>query len=126
MKLDYIDNVNEYGDNIVRLYDFDMSHADKFRQLIQNTIISDNKDLNLSSIDFIQARNCNLTLRIANEDIGMITSDKENFYCDLTTQCYIQMIALLEPFCKRETNGFQWLYDIDTPTDFLFSPGGTW
>ena len=49
MKLDYIDNVNEYGDNIVRLYDFDKSHAEKFRQTIQDTIILNKKDLDLSS-----------------------------------------------------------------------------
>ncbi len=126
MKLDYIDNVNEYGDNIVRLYDFNMSQADKFRQIIIDTIISKGTDLNLSSVNFIQTRNCNLTLRIAHEDIGMVTSDNKNFFCDLTIQNYIQMIALLEPFCKRETNGYQWLYDIDSQTDFLFSPAGTW
>lgn len=126
MKLDYIDNVNEYGDNIVRLYDFDMSQADKFRQTIQETIILNKKNLDLSSINFIQIRNCNLILRVANDDIGIVTLDKENFFCDLTIQSYIQMISLLDPFCKKETNGYQWLYDIDSQTDFLFSPGGTW
>jgi hypothetical protein len=32
------------------------------------------------------------------------------------------MAKLLEPFCKKETKGFQYLYDIDNPTDLLFSP----
>ena len=126
MKLDYIDNINEYGDNLVRLYDFDMSQADKLKQIIQNVILSNECNLDLSLLDFIQARNCNLTLRLANEDIGIITTDKINFFCDLTTEGYIKMIELLEPFCKRETNGYQYLYDIDSPTDLLFSPGGTW
>jgi hypothetical protein len=67
MLLDYIDKINEFGDNIVRLYDFDRSQADKFR-----------------------------------------------------------LISLLAPFCKKETKGYQWLYDVDSKTDFLFSPGGTW
>lgn len=126
MTLDYIHKVNEYGDNIVRLYNFDRSQAEKLKKLIADTIISNGTDLNLSLVNFIQPRNCNLILRIAAEDIGIVTSDNENFFCDLTTQSYIQMVSLLEPFCKRETNGYQWLYDIDSQTDFLFSPGGTW
>jgi hypothetical protein len=126
MRLDYIDNVNEYGDNIVRLYEFDKSQAERFRQAIQETIIANKKDLDLSTIDFIQNRNCNLTLRISVEDIGIITTDKETFFCDLTLQGYAKMVSLLNPFCNRETIGYQFLYDVDSSTDFLFSPGGTW
>ena len=37
MQLDYIENINEYGDNIVRLYDFNKAEATKFRQAIQET-----------------------------------------------------------------------------------------
>lgn len=126
MQLDYIDNINEYGDDIVRLYDFDQSQADKFRQAIQDTIITNKKDLDLSFIHFIQKRNCNLTLRVSNEDLGITSTDKENFFCDLTLHEYANMISLLEPFCKKETKGYQFLYDIDSNTDFLFSPAGTW
>ena len=39
MQLDYIDNINAYGDNIVRLYDFDSAQAGKLRQLIQQTLV---------------------------------------------------------------------------------------
>lgn len=126
MKLDYIDNVNEYGDNIVRLYEFDKSQAERFRLAIQETIIEKKKNLDLSTLDFIHNRNCKLTLRISIEDIGIITSDKKTFFCDLTLQGYEIMISLLNPFCNRETIGYQFLYDVDSSTDFLFSPGGTW
>lgn len=126
MQLDYIENVNEFGDHIVRLYDFDMSQAILFREAIQETIISKNTALDLSSLTFVQIRNCNLILRIGKEDTGIIASGKGNFVCDLTAKGYLQMILLLAPFCLKETNGYQWLYDVDSPTDFLFSPGGTW
>ena len=126
MKLDYINKYNEYGDNIVRLYDFDRYEALKFQQLITLNIILDKKQLDLTLVDFIQLRNCGLILRITNEDIGIWTKDRRLFYCDLTIHGYEQMVALLEPFCNKETKGYQWLYDIDSPTDFLFSPGGTW
>ncbi len=126
MKLDFIDNINEYGDNVVRLYEFDKSSAIQFRQLLQDTIITNKQSLNLSEVPFIETRNCNLTLRISDEDTGIISSDNTNFFCDLTLKGYEELIVLLEPFCKKETKGYKFLYDIDTPTDFLFSPAGTW
>ena len=126
MQLDYIDHYNEYDDNIVRLYDFDMAEANKFRQIVQQSILVNMKTLNLASIDFIDARNCNLTLRISEEDEGITTENNVEFYCDLTTNGYRQMIILLEQFCSKETKGYQFLYDIYSHTDFLFSPAGTW
>lgn len=123
MKLDYIDDINEYGDDVVRLFDFDRSESVKFKQLVQGFIDSGKKQLDFATIDFIEPRNCNLVLRISEEDEGIITEDKVNFFCDLTMKGYKQMVSLLEPFCKRETTGFQFLYDIDSPTDFLFAPG---
>jgi len=126
MTLDFIDNINVHGENIVRLYEFDHSQADRFRELLIQVIIINKEQLELSTIDFIQSRNCFLTLRLSNEDTGITTSDKINFFCDLTPEGYERIIALLEPFSKKDTKGYQWLYDIDNPTDFLFSPAGTW
>jgi hypothetical protein len=34
------------------------------------------------------------------------------------------MLELIEPFTKH-AQGYQWLYDLDTPVEFLFSPNGT-
>ncbi len=126
MQLDYIDEINEYGDNIVRLYDFDSTQADKFRQLIQQNLIVNKGPLDLSTIDFIEARNCKLTLRISDEDEGITSSDNKEFFCDLTIAGYEQMISIIEQFCNKETKGYQFLYDVDSQIDFLFSPAGTW
>lgn len=126
MKLDYIENINEYGENVVRLYDFNMAEAIKFKKKIQLEIIKNNEQLSLSDISFIELRNCNLTLRLSEEDLGIISEDNVNFFCDMTHAGYEKMVLLLDPFCKKETKGYQWLYDIDNPIDFLFSPGGTW
>ena len=126
MQLDYIDEINEYGDNIVRLYDFNSSEADKFMKTVHQTLVLNKEPLELTTIDFIAARNCKLTLRISAEDEGITTSNKMQFYCDLTIAGYERMIALLQQFCNKETKGYQFLYDIDSQTDFLFSPAGTW
>lgn len=126
MTLDYINNINTSGEHIVRLYNFNKVQSIQFRELIRQTILMDQQDLDLTSVNFIETRNCTLTLRIADEDIGMVTSNKINFFCDLTLNGYEEMVELLGPFCIKETKGYQWLYEIDNPTDFLFSPGGTW
>ncbi|MBC8046752.1 MAG: hypothetical protein H7Y00_08155 [Fimbriimonadaceae bacterium] len=126
MKLDYLENINEYGENIMRLCDFDKLQAQKFRDIMQQTIIINKKQLDLSSVDFITARNCNLILRIADADEGITSADNKIFYCDMTIKGYEEMISLLEPFCIKETTGYKWLYDIDNLTDFLFSPGDSW
>lgn len=126
MQLDYIHNINNSGEHMIRLYNFNMSQAIKFRNSIQDSILIKKNPLNLSDLEFIEARNCELTLRIADDDIGIISEDTVLFFCDLTLEGFQEMVDLLQPFCVKETKGYQWLYDIDNEIDFLFSPGGTW
>jgi hypothetical protein len=133
MKLEFLDNINDdrkftdvVKDQIIRLYDFDKFQADKFRQRIQETIIEKGETIDLSTMDFIETINCNLTLSLANIDSGITTCDMTNFACDMTIRGYKRMVKLLEPFCIEESMDYQWLYDIETPIEFLFSPKGTW
>jgi hypothetical protein len=126
MTLDYLDKVNDFGDSIVRLSNFDTIQADKFRKTIQQTIIKNKKQLDLATVDFVKAVNCSLTFRIADKDIGITTADRKTFFCDLTIGAYSQMTNLLEPFSSEESSGYQWLYDTNNPIDLLFSPTGTW
>jgi hypothetical protein len=126
MELDYIENVNGLDENVVRLYNFDMAEAIKFRALIKDVIIDKKKRLDLSEVDFITPRNCNLLFGLFNSDEGILTKDNETFFCVLTMESYVNMITLLEPFCKKESRGFQYLYDVDSSTDLLFSPTASW
>ena len=125
MKLDYIGNYNEYGENILRLYNFDKSQAIKFRDLIQEVIVDQQKRLDLSQVEFIEKGDCNLILGIFKTDEGILSDDNKNFICALTLDGFKNMLKILEPFCMKETKGYQYLYEIDNPTDFLFSPAGT-
>ncbi|MDG1147719.1 MAG: hypothetical protein P8N52_05375 [Crocinitomicaceae bacterium] len=126
MKLDYIDELNGFGDNMVRLFDFDMAESILFRDALINFISSDSIYLKLADLEFVEPRNCTLVLFKSNEDEGIISEDDENFFCALTVEKYQNMIQLLAPFCKKETKGYQFLYEVDSLTDFLFSPAGTW
>ena len=60
MELDYIENVNGLGENVVRLYNFKKAEAIQFRTLLKEKIIDKKQKLDLSEVDFITPRNCNL------------------------------------------------------------------
>ena len=125
MKLEYLGVIDEYDDEIIRLYDFDSREAIKFRSVIHSALLDKKHELDLGSVDFITPLNCSLKLRISAEDIGITSADKQHFYCDLTYAGYQQMVELLVPFCE-DSRGYQWLYNLDNPIEFLFSPGGWW
>lgn len=125
MELDYIENVNGLGENVVRLYNFNKAEAIQFRALLQDTIINKKQKLDLSEVDFIAPRNCNLIFGLFKSDEGIITKDNETFFCVLTLSGFKKMLKLLEPFCNKESRSFQYLYDIDNPTDLLFSPSAS-
>lgn len=124
MKLEFLDDVNEYGDQVIRLYNFDKAEAIKFRDAIQNTVINTNSSLDLITLDFIEHMNCKLILHLSETDEGILTMDNKTFFCDLTLDGYKNMVQLIEPFCVKESKSFTMLYDIDTQVDFLFSPYG--
>ena len=122
MELDYIENFNGLDENIVRLYNFKKAEAIQFRDLLIGTVIDKKQKLDLGQVDFITPRNCNLIFGLFTSDEGIMTKDNETFFCVLTLASFKTMVKLLEPFCKKESKGYQYLYDIDTPTDLLFSP----
>ena len=125
MELDYIENVNGLGENVVRLYNFNKAEAIQFRALLKEKIIDKKQKLDLSEVDFITPRNCNLIFGLFKSDEGIITKDNETFFCILTLSGFKNMLKLLEPFCNKESRSFQYLYDIDNPTDLLFSPSAS-
>ena len=125
MELDYIENVNGLGENVVRLYNFNKAEAIQFRTLLKEKIIDKKQKLDLSEVDFITPRNCNLIFGLFKSDEGIITKDNETFFCVLTLSGFKNMLKLLEPFCNKESRSFQYLYDIDNPTDLLFSPSAS-
>ena len=61
--------------------------------IIKTTLIINKTDLELISLDFIEARNCKLTLRLSKEDIGIVEVKNMQFYCDLTYESYLKMVA---------------------------------
>jgi|TARA_B110000238_G_scaffold2633_1_gene2570 hypothetical protein len=126
MELDYIENVNGLDENVIRLYNFDKAEAIQFRALLIETIVEKKQQLDLSQVPFITPRNCNLILGLFKSDEGILSKDQQTFYCVLTLNGFTNMINLITPFCNKESRGYQYLYDIDNPTELLFSPTANW
>ncbi len=123
MKLRFLENINEYDEHAIRLNDFDRGQASMFKQILQDITTQGKIMLELSEYEFIESVNCRLTLRVSENDEGIVTEDFKHFFCDLTIKGYAEMIKLIEPFCQKETDAFQYLYDLDNPIDFIFSAG---
>ena len=125
MKLDYLEDYNGLEENIVRLFDFNKAEAIKFKNILKDTVIDKKQKLDVSQVDFIDTENYNLIFGLFKTDEGILTKDNETFFCVLTIESFRKMIRLLEPFCKKETKSYQYLYDLDTPTDLLFAPNAS-
>jgi hypothetical protein len=123
MKLEFLYQINEFDEHAVRLSDFNSTQARAFRAAVQQVVLKEKKPLDVHALDFIESVNCLFTLRIAEEDLGIEDVVGKHLYCDLTISGYNHMLKLLEPFCNKESKGYEWLYDIDTPIGFLFSAG---
>lgn len=134
MKVEFLDDISDGGrypnadpDKLIRLYAFDSKEASEFRDSIKSVVINEQKSLVMSSLSFVELVDCNLTFRISETDHGISTINNKDFYCDLTLELYKNMVYIMEPFCvPDDKGGYNWLYDLDTPIDLLFSPGGTW
>jgi hypothetical protein len=136
MKLEYLHDLSELeehedmdleSEQLVRLYEFNQAQALQLYETISQTLLNEKRSLHLAELDFMECINCTVTLRIAEEDLGIHTTNNTIFYCDLTLAGYQKMVRLIEPFCGKKSYGYQWLYeDLDNPIDFLFSPRATW
>lgn len=133
MTLEFLDDISDGGKytdvfpkQLIRLYNFDSVETKMLSDQIRTEILEKEKSLDIASLNFIEALNCNLELRLSQTSRGIRSLDDYNFYCDLTKADFEDMLLRIEPFYLDNQNGYQWLYDIDTPIEFLFSPGGTW
>ncbi len=120
MVLDYKENINEFGDNLVRIYGFNKAEATLLRDVIRTEVLENKKELNLGALEFMVTFDFNLIMRLSETDEGVIAENGIN-YCDLTREGYENMLFLIEPYCHKETRTFAYLYDVDSPTDIIFS-----
>jgi hypothetical protein len=69
---------------------------------------------------------CELELRIAKRDQGIIQAGPSRFECVLSDEGWVDIAGLLEPFCATNNSGvYQWLNE-KGKISLLLSYSGSW
>lgn len=129
MKVEHLTNTNpdHPKDSILRVFDFDSSEACKFRDILSKLANGSISEINLSNIPFIMPiGDCCLILKVGSKDKGIINISNNVFECILTKTTWDNAEGLVELFCEGKLTGHQWLYNLTTDIEFLFSPDGGW
>lgn len=130
MKLEFLDDISEGGrykgvvsERLIRLYDFDEVESGQLLQRLNRFNESNEKELDLSVLPFIKPLNCRLTLRLADNDSGVIQAEPGIFSCELTREGFKTMAL----YVAGISDGYNWLCDTSKEDiDLLYSSGGTW
>ena len=130
MKIEYLPKVNpdHPNDGILRIFDFNSSEACQFRDMLAKLADSSSSETDVNSLPFVTSiASCRLGLKVGSKDKGLISLPNNAFECILTRDTWENVQGLVEPFCdENDAVGYQWLYDLDTDIELLFSPDGDW
>ena len=130
MKIEHLTNTNPAHpkDSILRIFDFTSSEACQFRDILSKLADGSISEFDLSGLPFVTSiGGCRLTLKVGSRDKGVIRFSDTAFECILTKLTWENAEAFVEPFCDtKDFSGYQWLYNLDTDIELLFSQGGDW
>jgi hypothetical protein len=129
MKIEYLPDAHYDSpkDSILRVYDFDTEQACQFRDILSKLSKGLISEFDLSDLPFVNSVDgCHLILKVARWDEGIIQITDADFECKLTEINWENAVGLIECFCEGNVTGFQWLYDLCTDIEFLFSADGHW
>ncbi len=126
MKLEHLSSAPTSDDELIRLFNFGPEETSMLIAAIMDWLRDTSPPLDLDKLPFISAANCKLRLIVATHDEGIQAVSPGAYDCRMTLNSFGQMLELMGPFRRDGTTGFQWLYDLDTPIAFLFSPNGSW
>ncbi|WP_431216302.1 hypothetical protein ACQ86N_17730 [Puia sp. P3] len=85
MKLEFLDDltdggkyVNVVSEGLIRLFDFDKHQALSLKEVIEKELLDRQQEISLSSLNFVEPLNCNLTLKLLSINQGITTAKKED------------------------------------------------
>ena len=130
MKIEYLTNVNpnQPKDSIFRIFDFNSSEARQFRDILSKLADGSSTETDLNSFPFVKSvADVLFVLKVGSKDKGVISHSENYFECVLTRDAWEDARAFVEPFCETtDVSGYQWLYNLDTDIELLFSQNGDW
>lgn len=110
---------------LVRLSEFTDKDQIDLIQTIEQFLLNGGQPVDLYNLSFVQSINCSVTLKLAEEDEGLVNSGKNHEYlCLLSLLSYQYMTKII----MNVSNGHNWLTPgeyLDEPA-FLLSRYGLW
>jgi hypothetical protein len=125
VKLEHLPASPDGHDELIRLFNFDAREAAALMAAVSDWLRDPSGPLQLDTLPFIFNVNCSVLFVVADKDEGIRAIGAGAFECRLRIASFKRMLNLMEPF-SEETTGYQWLYDLDTPIELLFSSKGAW
>lgn len=126
MKLEHLSSAPPRDEELVRLFDFGPEETNMLIAAITHWLRDSSTPLELDKLPFMSTENCTLRFLVAAHDEGIREVSPSAYDCRMTLDSFRRMLELMGPFSKGQTGSYQWLYDLGTPIEFLFSPKGSW
>lgn len=119
-------NPNHLEDQIICLNEFDNNDLIGLKKSLLD--VSNNKVVILSEQQFVSVSDYKLILELSNRNDGLKELSKNVYRCSLLKSEYQRIIEKIDLFVNQEydENSYLWLYDMDTPIDFLLSKNCKW
>jgi hypothetical protein len=111
---------------LIRLHAFVPAEVRQLLAALQELASGAARQVELHGLPFIEAvAGCQLTLRVADWDQGMLRDAESAFHCALTRGGWEDVAGLLEPFAEG-VDGYQWLSPAGSEVGWLISVCGEW
>jgi hypothetical protein len=129
MKIEYLTDTDPTHPNesILRIFDFDSTQACQFRDIVAKLADGSASEIDISDLPFVTPiAGCHLIFKVGTRDNAVVHVLNNRFECVLTRLTWDNAESLVEPFCDENLSDYQWLYDLGSDIELLFSPRGEW
>jgi hypothetical protein len=126
VKLEHLPSVPDSHDELIRLFSFDAEEAAALMTVVSDWLRDPSAPLQVDTLPFVTRVNCAVRFELAPKDDGIQELSPYTYVCRMTVDSFKAMLELMSPFAKGGSVGHQWLHDMDTPIDLLFSRNGSW
>jgi hypothetical protein len=127
MKIEFLPNGSS-DCPLIRIYDFDRTAACQLQDVILSFVSHGTRSFAFHELPFMESvGDCCLIGKLGNHEEGVFADAKNpnSFVWILAEEGWKDVTGLIEPFCKSDANGFQWL-NCRKGIPVLFSPTGKW
>ena len=91
------------------LFGFKSEGYEGLKAALQDQLVEGRGVLWLNSLEWLEGYNCSLSLRISEEDLGIIYAGKGIYWCDLRWETYQSWVQVMNDLTEPGAFGWLWL-----------------